>query len=216
MRITRSGGWRQAAFLLAAMVAATLLAACSGSKPELSVPELNLDEMRGAQVSPPYEKPAATLTGTDGKPFDLRAETDGSITLLFVGYTHCPDICPTHMHDIAKAMKDLDPKDRKAIRTIFVTADPERDTPEALGDWLAFFDPSFVGLTGSKEEVGELLAQLGMEHGKQHDIGNGNYVVDHAAYVIAFGRDNSGRLVYPLGVTIDDWKHDLALLAERG
>lgn len=198
--------------LLLAIAAGGFALACSDG----GEPKLDIEEMRGARVSPAYEKPSATLTSTEGKPFDLQAETKDRVTLFYIGYTHCPDVCPTHMHDIAKAMEALPEKDREQLRVVFVTADPERDTPQVLGDWLHFFDPSFIGLTGTMDEITALLDQLNMEPGDHHDLGDGNYSVDHAAYVIAFERDGTGRLVYPLGFTIEDWEHDLALLAKRG
>ncbi|HSG47004.1 MAG TPA: SCO family protein, partial [Longimicrobiales bacterium] len=81
----------------------------------------------------PLDKVSFTLTDTRGRPFDFRAETDGHITLLFFGYTFCPDICPVHMATLAAALTELDPGVRQDVRVVFVTVDPQRDTPERLG-----------------------------------------------------------------------------------
>jgi len=170
----------------------------------------------GRVVDPPYDKPNVVLTDTTGKPFDLRKETEGYVTLFYVGYTHCPDICPTHMHDLAKALKGSDPAVAAKVKVVFVTADPERDTPQVLGDWIHFFGPDFIGLVPTKEQLSALLTELHMPQTVYTDIGGGNYSSSHAAYVIAFTPDNHGHLAYRQGFTIEDWHQDLNKLALIG
>lgn len=82
---------------------------------------------------------------------DVARDPDAGITLLYVGYTNCDDICPTHMAMIARALDELPPEVRTRVRVIFITADPERDTPATLREWLDRFDASFIGLTGDPE-----------------------------------------------------------------
>jgi len=171
---------------------------------------------RGALVTPPFEKPDFTLTDTAGKPYNIRKETDGYLTLLYLGYTHCPDVCPTHMANIAEALGKLPPDVTRKIKVIMVTADPARDTPAVLRKWLDLFDKSFIGLTGSEETIVALQETLGIEPATKTDLGEGNYAVNHAAYVMAFTPDNLAHTVYPLGVTADDWKYDLTKLAKEG
>src|SRR6185369_9103221 len=95
---------------------------------------------RGGLVTPPLTKPQFTLTNTSGASFDFRAETQGYVTLLFFGYTHCPDECPLHMAAIATSLKQLAPEVRGQVKVVFVTADPARDTPSVLRAWLDRFD----------------------------------------------------------------------------
>lgn len=171
---------------------------------------------RGALVTPPFEKPAFTLTDTSGNPYDIIKETEGSLVLLYLGYTHCPDVCPTHMADIAGVLKELPADVTKKVRVVFVTTDPARDTPEVLRKWLDLFDKSFIGLTGPEDTIINLQKTLGINPASKTDLGGGNYAVNHAAYVIAFTPDNLAHTVYPLGVTEDDWKHDIAKLAKEG
>lgn len=171
---------------------------------------------RGALVTPAFEKPAFTLTDTAGKSYDIRKETEGYVTLLYLGYTHCPDVCPTHMADIAGVLKELPADVTKKIKVVFVTTDPARDTPEVLRKWLDLFDKNFIGLTGPEDTIISLQKTLGINPATKADLGNGNYAVNHAAYVIAFTPDNVAHTVYPLGVTEDDWKHDLTKLAKEG
>lgn len=174
------------------------------------------DYMGAVITSEPVEMPAAVLTDQDGEPFDLRKETDGYVTLVFVGYTHCPDICPTHMLEISQAFKRL-PKDvTDEVKVVFATADPERDTPEVLKDYLALFNPDFIGLTGTREETDAFQKSLGVPVATRTDIGGGNYTVNHAAYVIAFTKEQLAYTVYPGGMGLDEWMNDLPLLVERG
>lgn len=203
-----------------ALVVAMAAAACGGddgdAPPNGAMAALAQSPFRGGMVEPPYDKPGVVLTDTTGKPFDLRKETEGYITLFYIGYTHCPDICPTHMHDIAKVLKESDPAVAAKIKTVFVTADPERDTSQVLGDWIHFFNPEFIGLVPTKDQLKALLTELDMAQTVYTDIGGGNYTVSHAAYVIAYGPDNKGHLAYPYGFTVEDWRHDLNKLALTG
>lgn len=172
-------------------------------------------ELRGSVMDTPIPKPALTLTDTHGEEFDLRAETDGYLTLLFFGYTNCPDVCPVHMANLAAVFGDLVPEVRHRIKVVFVTTDPERDTPERLRSWLDNFDPSFIGLRGSVDSINAALAEmllpgvavLPAEHGGEPMIG-------HPAAVIAFSPDGLARVRYPFGVRQMDWAHDLPLLVE--
>jgi protein SCO1/2 len=188
----------------------------SGSARDLGVAELGKSPFRGAYVDPPFDKPAIVMTDTAGNQFDLLKQTEGYVTLLYVGYTHCPDICPTHMHDIAAVLTEADAAVAAKTKLVFVTADPERDTPQQLQEWLHFFNPGFIGLVPTSDQLNSLLDSLGMPRTEYTDIGSGNYSVSHAAYVIAFTPDNLGHLVYPFGVTIEDWRHDLSKLALVG
>jgi protein SCO1/2 len=207
-----------AIFLLALLL--PIAAACSSSDDgdgrTIVLDPGNRPRYQGVLVQPTLQKPDIPLVDTAGQPFDLRAETDGYLTLLFVGYTHCPDICPMHMHDIAQALKQLPADVTERIRVVFVTADPERDTPEALRKWLDLFNPEFIGLTGEREQTDAFQRALHIEPATRTDLGGGRYAVNHAAYVMAFTNDNLAHIVYPFGVDLDVWLHDLPLLAREG
>lgn len=173
-------------------------------------------EYMGAVTSRPVEMPDVTLTDQDGKPFNLKQESEGYVTLLYVGYTHCPDICPTHLYNISESLKKL-PKDVSSkVKVVFVTADPERDTPEVLKDYLKTFDPNFIGLTGTREQTDTFQEDLGVSVATRTDLGGGNYAVNHAAYVIAFTKDEVAYTVYPAGMGIPEWLNDLPLLVKKG
>src|SRR5437016_14673800 len=124
----------------------------SGQEPKHDPPRADRPEAtyRGALVTPPLPKPGFVLTDTSGAPFDFWNRTQGSVTLLFFGYTYCPDQCPMHMANLGVALKKLPPGIADQVKLIFVTTDPGRDTPVQLRRWLDNFDKHFVGLTGSE------------------------------------------------------------------
>src|SRR5579862_9006199 len=111
------------------------------------------DSYRGGMVSPLLPKPRFTLTDTSGAPYDFLAKTQGYVTLLFFGYTHCPDMCPLQMYMIADALKKIPPAAANQFKVVFVTTDPERDTPRVLRAYLDRYDKRFIGLTGSEEAI---------------------------------------------------------------
>ncbi len=177
----------------------------------------NPSGLAGPALGQPIPKPDFTLTATDGSQFNFREATKGRVTLLFFGYTHCPDVCPVHLANIAAALHTLDPEVQRKVEVVFVTTDPDRDTPEVIRSWLDKFDPSFVGLRGSLEEVNAI--QRGLKLGEasrepQLTPADTGYSVGHAAIVLAFTPDDSAHVVYPFGVRQADWAKDLALLTK--
>jgi protein SCO1/2 len=174
------------------------------------------NRLRGVQLGTPQAKPDFTLTTVGGKPFDFRRDTEGYLTLLFFGYTHCPDVCPVHVANVAKVMKTLPSEVTSRIRFVFVTTDPERDTPDQLGGWLAGFHPDFIGLTGTAEQVRQAQLAAGLMPSEKQLPDSTKpeaYLVGHAAQVIAFTSDGLAHVVYPFGVRQQDWANDLPILA---
>jgi protein SCO1/2 len=170
---------------------------------------------RGGLVTPPLTKPRFVLTDTAGAPFEFRERTDGSITLLFFGYTNCPVQCPMHMSNIGRALKKLPPDLAAQVKLVFVSTDPARDTPVKLRRWLDAFDKQFIGLTGSDSAVAAVEKAVGVPVAYRSDAAAGNYSVAHANFVVAYTKDNRAHLVYPGGVSQDDWLHDLPLLIKE-
>lgn len=178
-----------------------------------------LDGLHGVKLAPVRAKPAFTLEDTDGHPFDFQSATRGEVTLLYFGYTYCPDVCPQHLSNIAAALKTMPAADQARVRVVFVTTDPARDTPERLRGWLNNFDKRFIGLRGNMQDVNQIQAGLGlapatMEQmpGMQPGPRIATYGVGHAAQVLAFTPDDSLRTEYPSGFSMSDWAHDLPKL----
>lgn len=172
-------------------------------------------EWRGLVLQEPLQKAEFTLTDTEGRPFRFREETDGYVTLLFFGYTHCPDICPLHIANLAAVLQDLPDAVRSQVKVVFVTTDPERDTPERIREWLDAFDPSFIGLWGPLEQVNQIQAAFRLPPAVKQEVPGGDDLVSHAAYVLAFTADNLAHLLYPSGTRQADWAHDLPRLVRR-
>ncbi len=173
-------------------------------------------EMRGWMLSDPLPKVDFTLESMRGDSFDFLVETEGFVTLLFFGYTYCPDICPLHMANIGAVLKKLQPEVANKVKVVFVTTDPERDTPERLRQWLANFDPKFVGLRGTLEEVNAIQASIGLGASYREDLPSGEYGIAHAAQVLAYTTDNQAHVMYAFGTRQEDWAHDLPVLVTQG
>jgi len=168
----------------------------------------------GAAVNPAIPRPDVVLTDTDGRPYDFRAETDGHATLLFFGYTNCPDVCPLQMARIGAALHRVDSTVVRAVRVVFVSVDPDRDTPQRLRSWLDAFHPAIVGLRGDLDSVNAVLDGLSFAPARREAIGD-SYGMSHPAAVIAYTPQGVGRYLYYPTTTTDDWVHDLPLLVRQ-
>jgi protein SCO1/2 len=169
---------------------------------------------RGIVLAESLPRPDFTLTDTEGNPFDFRAETEGFLTLLFVGFTHCPDVCPVQLASVAAVLREL-PTLADRTRVVFITADPGRDTAERLRSWLDRFDHRFVGLRGPREEVHRIEDALGLPRSVISEP-VGDYDVGHSALLVAFSPDGPARVAYPFGTRGADYAHDLPwLLTDR-
>jgi protein SCO1/2 len=166
----------------------------------------------GAQLTTPFAKPDVTLTDATGKPFNLASGTAGRLTLLYFGYTHCPDVCPTTMATLASALRALPASEAAQTDVVFVSTDPTRDTPAVLHTWLGQYDPAFIGLTGSFTTIQKTAATLGITIEPPVKQPDGSYTVTHGAEVIAFDAKAKGYLVYTAGATVAQFTHDIPLI----
>jgi len=191
------------------------LTACSGSAdasataPVASV-STTPSKYDGVSLDPPYQRPQFTLTADTGGTYDFTSVTKGKPTLLFFGYTHCPDVCPTTMADIAVALRDVGPDLAKQVQVVFVTTDPKRDSTARLAQWLGQFDADlptgFVGLTGSQQVLDQ--AQLSAGVPVAQDGGQ-----THSALLLLYGADDKAHVAFDAGNTPKDIAHDLKLVA---
>lgn len=177
--------------LLLGVVLVLLLTACGGSDPE---------EFTGTPLDNPYAVPPVTLTDTSGEPFSLAADTDRPLTLVFFGYTHCPDYCPAVMGSIAASMNRLSDEEREQVDMVFVTTDPARDDEAALRSYLDGYDKEFLGLTGDLEDVAALAEPLHIYVSEGEELPSG-------------GRDLGGHTTTTLAIDENDeavalWKQD--------
>jgi protein SCO1/2 len=167
----------------------------------------------GTVLDQPFDKPDLVLTDTEGERYDFAEETDGHATLLYFGYTHCPDICPLTMSNIAIAATTLTEEQRRDLRVVFVTTDPERDTPASLRPWLDAQDPDFTGLTGDFDTIQQAARSLGVHIEPSYEDDNGDIVSTHGTQVIAFlPTDDKAHVIYTEGVTAETFESDIPKL----
>jgi len=170
------------------------------------------DAFRGRHLAAPLDSVTFTLPDTDGRPFHFGDQTRGRLTFLFFGYTNCPDVCPIHMAALASVLQRLPFETRDRISVVFVSTDPDRDTPERIREWLDTFDPTFIGLRGDIATVNRIQQQLGLPPSSIATDDAGGYMVGHAAQVLAFQPDGVARYAYPFGTRREDWLHDIPRL----
>lgn len=154
------------------------------------------------QTEPPARLAARANPLPVGGDFTLQAASgpvslhdySGRLVLIYFGYTFCPDICPTTLSAVLEARALLSPEERQKTALLFVSVDPQRDTPAHLKTYLEFFDPEFVGVTGSPAQIAEVAARYGVIYSVQAAQGeNTNYAVDHSAETYLVGPDGSLR-----------------------
>ncbi len=210
--VPRAAG--RATRLLIAFSTVLVAGACSVESPDRTEAEARARSTgyRGILMPDAGPRPDFVLEDMHGETFDFRAGTEGKLALLFFGYTYCPDICPVHMASLAAVKQDLSVEQQRRMTVVFVTADPRRDTPERLRDWLGNFDPEFVGLRGSEAAVDSIMTGLMLPAAIRDTAAGPDYPVGHASQVIAFPPGSEDRVIYPFGTRQADWKHDLPRL----
>jgi protein SCO1/2 len=200
--------------LAAATLALTLLLGACGPASSTSLTAQGLsrasDGWYGLPLSVQRGLPETTLRTTSGEPFDLAEELVGTPTLLFFGYSSCPDICPIHLAAISSAMQQTRTGyDR--LQVVFVSVDPERDTPERIDEFLSYFSPRIIGLHGDIDEVADALAQLDLPGPviEGPDPRGEGSLIGHPAQVIGFDANGDARRVWPFGTRRADWVSDI-------
>lgn len=216
-RITGARLWRGPLLALLAVAVLVTAAACGSQDEAAAEPEATTAEDTALLVAESQPRPAFVLTDTAGERFDFTAETTGFLTLLYFGYTNCPDVCPVHFGSIAAALDEIPPALRGRVKVIFVGVDPPRDSPERLRSWLDHFDTTFIGLTGSDEELRVAQEAAGVpvaERGPADQ--HGRYGVSHAAWVTGYTAGDEQTWIFPLGVGFRTWADTLETLAQIG
>ena len=189
---------------LALLVAAGWLVGRAAGRPELA----------GNLLDPPMPAPRvdATLLSDEG-PVDL-AEPGGRHTVVFFGYTHCPDVCPLTLARLAEALTGMEGGLAERVRVVMVSVDPERDTPEATSRYARRFHPSFLGLSGTPEQVERVASAYGIFHAKAGPDGgpSGGYYVDHSASILVLDPRGRVRMILGQDLTAEEIASDLGWL----
>ncbi len=223
----------------ATLLAVTLLTGCAGTSaaPAPAPSGGAAVAYHGVEPDPVPSRPSFVLTDLAGKRYDFVRQTRGRPTLLYFGYTNCPDECPTAMADIATALRQTKASLRDDVEVLFITTDPERDTPGVLRDWLAPYSTRITGLTGTADEIAAAEQAVGISAAKKGGLiptlpgkpnqhvdkpgtaphshsGPLGYSVEHANVIFAYDAADRLPVVYPGGVTPADIAADLPVLAD--
>jgi protein SCO1/2 len=206
------------ALAAAATLALTACGGSSGNQPvaSVSVPADAPTASSGTvTLNPPFAKPNLVLTDNHGQTYNLIKETAGKPLLLYFGYTHCPDVCPTTMADIANAARTLPKAAQQQLQVVFVTTDPTRDTPQRLNQWLGAIDPGFVGLTGDFSQIQVAAKSVGVGISAPVKQKDGTYSITHSAEVLVFApEDNKAHMLYTSGVPASQYAKDLSKIVK--
>jgi protein SCO1/2 len=166
---------------------------------------------RGTTYAEPYPvAPEFELTRANGNTFQL-SEQRGKIVMLFFGYTSCPDVCPTTMAELNQALRELGSQ-ADHVQVIFVTVDPQRDTPERVQEYVNHFNPSFIGLSGSEAELAKVWGDYGVFREVVEGKSAVGYLVDHTARVTLIDQQGNLRVSFPFDTPVEDIVHDVELL----
>lgn len=203
---------------LAAVAVALLLTGCSGptSATHDSSPG---DDYFGAVLDQPYTAPDVTLTATDNAPqgtsYNFRSSSTTPLTLIFFGYTNCPDVCAAVMSSLTSALARLDDAQRAQVQVVFVTTDPRRDDTTQLGNWLSAFDPGYIGLTGPISQIVEAGKAFHVYVSDGQPLPGGGYDVTHGAEVIAVDDHDRSPIVWTEGTSSAQFATDLTRILEH-
>jgi protein SCO1/2 len=214
----------RAAVLLAGALA---LSGCGGGAPATGAASVSSSAGAGGFAGDELPQPvelsgaAATqeFTSTAGGTTTLGQLQKGHVLLVYYGYTHCPDVCPTTMADLGVALRKASPELQRRTQVVFITADPQRDTVPVLSQWLAHFDGGlshpFVGLTAPVDRIDAVATSMGVPLSPPVVQPDGTVTVDHGAQTLAFV-DGEAHLVWLASTAPDDYLHDLQRLAAQG
>lgn len=192
-------------FIAACLVGAALVVAgCGKSQPAFQ----NLDLTGNTQFGSDF-----SLPDTSGKLRSL-ADYKNKAVVLFFGYTHCPDVCPTTMAELTQALQQLGPDDAKRVQVLFVTVDPERDTSPVLSQYVKAFNPSFVALRPSDAQLAKVAKDFRVYYAKVPGKTPDSYTMNHTAASYVFDPSGKLRLFVRDGQGAQPWVHDLKLLLD--
>lgn len=161
----------------------------------------------GTLIQSPAPAQDFTLTAHTGEPLSL-SDFRGKVVMIYFGYTYCPDVCPATLIQLSRALALLG-DDAEQVQVVMISVDPERDTLERLGEYVTYFDESFIGMTGTDAELTAVATPLGIFYEKHPGTVETGYLVDHTASVVAIDPDGYLKLVYPFNTDAADIAADL-------
>jgi protein SCO1/2 len=170
--------------------------------------------LHGSVIEPAQPAPPISLLASDGTTFNLDQQ-QGKLVLLFFGYTSCPDVCPATMSELRQVMEKLGQK-ANSVQVVFITVDPQRDSLQKLKSYLAAFGTSFLGLSGTVDQLTPVWKEYGVYREIQPASATDNYTVDHSAFIYVIDKKNQLRMTYPFGSDVDAIRQDVEFLLKEG
>jgi protein SCO1/2 len=167
----------------------------------------------GTVLQSPLPATNFTLTGHNGQPVSL-SDFKGQVVLLYFGYSTCPDVCPTTLAELHKTLQVLGNR-AKNVQVLMVTVDPERDTVPVLAEYVTHFDPTFIGLTGTPDQIAQIATPYGVAYARREGDSALGYLVDHTATVTAIDRQGHVRVIFPFNTPAADIAADVEYLLNR-
>ncbi|HRK90421.1 MAG TPA: SCO family protein [Anaerolineales bacterium] len=166
----------------------------------------------GTVIQSPETSHDFTLTGINGNV--SLSDYRGKLVLLYFGYTFCPDICPATLANVGQALNQIG-SNADDVQTIMISLDPQRDTPEKLAEYTAHFHPSFIGVTGTQEQLDAVASLYGIFYQVNEGSDATGYLIDHTATLLVIDREGFLKLVFPFGVTVDEIADDLKYMLRQ-
>lgn len=170
-------------------------------------------EWHGMEIQSNQPVTNFTLTGPGGEPVSL-IDFRGKVVMMYFGYTFCPDVCPATMVELSDAMEALGSQS-DGVQVLMITLDPERDTAEVLEQYVNHFDESFIGLTGTPDDLIAVTAPMGIFYERHEGSAASGYLIDHTATVAVLDKEGKLRLIYPFGITGQEMAADLKYLVRE-
>ncbi len=167
---------------------------------------------KGATVDPVEPAPPFTLRSADGK-VSLK-DFHGKVVLLYFGYTYCPDVCPITLSAIKRALSEMG-EQAEQVQLVFITVDPQRDSPKRMNEYVHFFNPSFVGLSGTLDEISQVAEAYDIHFHYNDAESKTTYSVDHTASVIVLDKEGNKRIIWPHDFEVKDMISDLNRLVKQ-
>lgn len=199
--------WRhrtKALSLISMFVMTMLLTGCFG----------NDEDWHGKSISGLMPELEFDLVNSQGEPVS-GSDYSGRVRMLFFGFTSCPDVCPTALQKLNQVTSSLAPELQDGVLTLFVSVDPQRDTPERLANYVDFFGDNIVGLTGTEPQLRELAKRYRTTFGYDEPGPDGNYAVSHSSAIYVFDREGDPRLLMRSDLSAEEIRHDLVALIQE-
>ena len=173
-------------------------------------------ELTGTVLDPPFEVSSTPLVDTEGAAYSLTDDTDKDLTLVFFGYTNCPDICGQVMATLTGTLTRLDDAQKEQLDVVFVTTDPARDDEAVVEDYVDAFDPSIIGVTGDLDDIIEVARSMAVAVDQGEKLPSGGYEVTHGTRVMAIDGDDGASMMWDQDVSQAQLAHDVTALLDGG